>query len=70
MTIAQLIEILCTLVEELTELVDQLSMRLLQAGSMTEGEFSQVQEILKRVDAIGISPPSNEKVINQKGVGH
>lgn len=70
MTIAQLIEILCTLVEELTELVDQLSMRLLQAGSMTEGEFSQVQEILKRVDAIGISPPSNEKVINHKGVGH
>lgn len=70
MTIAQLIEILCTLIEELTGIVDQLSMRLLQAGSMTEGEISQVQEILKRAEAIGISPQNDEKGLNSDGVGH
>ena len=71
MTITQLIEILCTLIEELTGLVGQLSMRLMQAGGMTEGELSQVQEILKRVEAIGISPPQdNEEVLNSDGVGH
>ena len=71
MTITQLIEILCTLIEELTGLVGRLSMRLMQAGCMTEGELSQAQEILKRVEAIGISlPPGNEEVLNSDGVGH
>ena len=71
MTIVQLIEILCSLIEELTALVDQLSMRLMQAGCMTEGEAAQLKEIQRRIEAIGISPPRNDKkdTLNTDGVG-
>lgn len=62
MTIAQLIETLCLLVGEMADLTDSLAMRLLQAGCMTEGEAEQIQEIHKRIEAIGISPPDNEEV--------
>ena len=69
MTIAQLIETLCLLVGEMADLTDSLAMRLLQAGCMTEGEAEQLQEIHKRIEAIGRSPPDNEEV-NKTGVGH
>lgn len=71
MTIAQLIETLCLLVGEMADLTDSLAMRLLQAGCMTEGEAEQIQEIHKRIEAIGISPPDNDnEEVNKTGVGH
>ena len=71
MTIAQLIETLCALIGELAKLTDTLAMRLMQAGCMTEGEADQLKEIRKRIDAIGISPPRNDKkdTLNTDGVG-
>lgn len=69
MTIAQLIETLCLLVGEMADLTDSLAMHMLQAGCMTEGEAEQLEEIHKRIEAIGISPPDNEEV-NKTGVGH
>ena len=71
MTIAQLIETLCEMIGEMAGLIDHLAMRLMQAGCMTEGELSQLEEIRRRIEAVGISPPNNEKdALNSNGVGH
>ena len=72
MTIAQLIENLCILIGEMASLIDKLVMRLMQTGCMTEGEISEVREIQRRIEAIGISPPQNEnkESLNSNGVGH
>lgn len=72
MTIAQLIENLCILIGEMASLIDKLVMRLMQTGCMTEGEISEVREIQRRIEAIGISPPQNEskESLNSDGVGH
>ena len=69
MTIAELIESLCGLVGEMAKLIDELAMRLMQAGCMTEGEMSQLREIQRRTEAIGISPPENGEM-NSEGAGH
>ena len=69
MTIVQLIDVLCELIEEMATLISHLSMRLLQTGCMTEGELQQVREIQQRIDAIGISPPrNNEEVLNNRNL--
>lgn len=60
MTIAQLIESLCILIGEMASLIDRLALRLLQTGIMTEGELSEIAEIRKRIDAVGISPRNDE----------
>lgn len=60
MTIAQLIESLCILIGEMASLIDWLALRLLQTGIMTEGELSEIAEIRKRIDAVGISPRNDE----------
>lgn len=69
MTIAALLESLCVLIGDMAKLIDDLAMRLLQAGCMTEGELAQLREIQRRAEAIGISPPKNEKVLNSEGAG-
>ena len=63
MTIPELIETLCSVIGELAALTDDLAMRLLQTGTMTEGEAERVREIQKHIEGIGISPPeqSNKK---------
>ena len=68
MTIAQLIEILCGLVGEMASVIDQLSLRLLQTGNLTEGEALHIHEIEDRIRAIGISPPSAAEE-NETGSG-
>lgn len=71
MTIAQLIENLCILIGEMASLIDKLVMRLMQTGCMTEGEISEVREIQRRIQAIGISQQQDEKSsLNNDGVGH
>ena len=77
MTIAQLIENLCILIGEMASLIDNLAMRLMQTGCMTEGEFSEVREIQRRIEAIGISPPPqngtkgvSKESLNSDGAGH
>lgn len=60
MTIPELIETLCRLISEMTAIIDQLSLRLLQTGNMTEGEVAQVREIRKRIEGIGISPQEDD----------
>lgn len=69
MTIAALLDSLCVLIGDMSKLIDDLAMRLLQAGCMTEGELSQLREIQRRVEAIGIPQSDNEKVLNSEGAG-
>lgn len=69
MTIAALLDSLCVLIGDMAKLIDDLAMRLLQAGCMTEGELSQLREIQRRVEAIGIPQSDNEKVLNSEGAG-
>lgn len=65
MTIPQLIETLCNVIGELAELTEYLAMRLLQTGTMTEGEAERVQEIQHRIKGIGISPPEEKQQPNK-----
>ena len=67
MTIPELIETLCNVIGELAALTDDLAMRLLQTGTMTEGEAERVREIQKRIKGIGISPP--EQSNKEDGAG-
>lgn len=60
MTIAELIESLCTTIEEMAGMIDHLSIRLLQSGTMTEGEWEEVERIRKRLSAIGISSKTED----------
>ncbi|MBR7174992.1 MAG: hypothetical protein IKD50_11275, partial [Clostridia bacterium] len=67
MTIPELIETLCSVIGELAALTDYLAMRLLQTGTMTEGEAERVREIQKHIEGIGISPP--EQSNKEDGAG-
>lgn len=60
MTIAELIEYLCTLVGEMAGIIERLSLRLQQSGIMTEGEHEEVEKIRKRISAIGISSKTED----------
>lgn len=54
MTIAELIEYLCDTIGEMAGIINALSLRIQQTGSMSEGEYLEIQEIRKRISAIGI----------------
>lgn len=54
MTIAELIEYLCVTIGEMAGIINTLSLRVQQTGSMTEGEYLEIQKIRKRISAIGI----------------
>lgn len=69
MTIPQLIETLCKVIGELAELTDYLAIRLLQTGTMTEGEAERVREIQQRIKGIEISPPKEDSKTEETGVG-
>lgn len=60
MTIVQLIEVLCRLVGDMANIIDRLSARLIENGILTEGEYSELQEIRKRIETIEIVPPDEK----------
>lgn len=60
MTIVQLIESLCGLVGDMAAIINWLSARLVENGILTEGEYAEIKEIRKRINAIGISPPDDK----------
>lgn len=60
MTIVQLIETMCRLVGDMANVIDRLSARLIENGILTEGEYSELQEIRKRIETIGIFPPDEK----------
>lgn len=60
MTVVQLIEMLCGLVGDMASIIDRLSARLIESGILTEGEYSDMQEIRKRIETIGILPPDEK----------
>lgn len=62
MTIAELIESLCKIIGDMADVIGQLSLRLQQAGIMTEGEWQEVEEIRKRISAIGITTEDVNRV--------
>ena len=60
MTIVQLIESLCGLVGDMAAIINRLSARLVENGILTEGEYSEMQDIRKRIETIGIFPPEEK----------
>ena len=55
MSIAELISSLCSTIEEMASVIDELSERLMLSGTMTEGEAEQIEEIRKRIQTMGIN---------------
>lgn len=62
MTIAELIESLCSTIGSMADIINRLSLRLQQTGVMTEGEQQEIEEIRKRISAIGISTEDVNRV--------
>lgn len=60
MTIAELIESLCNTIGEMADIINRLSLRLQQTGTMTEGELEELERIRKRISAIGIPDDTTE----------
>lgn len=60
MTIAELIESLCNTIGEMADIINRLSLRLQQTGTMTEGEREELERIRKRISAIGIPDDTTE----------
>lgn len=62
MTIAALIEFLCNTIGDMADVINQLSYHLQQTGTMTEGEYQEIEEIRKRISAIGITTEDGNRV--------